>query len=72
MRVLHVNTARSWRGGEQQVALLLRELEPQVEQRLLCVDGGPLRTTHSWPARTSCASRGDSSSHGNDPSVAAK
>lgn len=42
MRVLHVNTARSWRGGEQQVALLMGELPAVVEQRLLCVEGGPL------------------------------
>ncbi len=43
MRVLHVNTERTWRGGEQQVLYLLRGLAAGgVEQQLLCQPGSPL------------------------------
>ncbi|MHC5212647.1 MAG: glycosyltransferase family 4 protein [Planctomycetota bacterium] len=43
MKVLHVNTERTWRGGEQQVLYLLRGLEAAgVEQQLLCQPDGVL------------------------------
>ena len=37
MRVLHVDSGRIWRGGQNQVRLLARELlrAPDVEQRLV-------------------------------------
>lgn len=35
--VLHLVTAMSWRGGEQQVAYLLEELKDEVEQTVLCM-----------------------------------
>lgn len=41
--VLHLSTARSWRGGEQQVAYLVRELkELGVSQTVMCPKGAPL------------------------------
>ena len=44
MRVLQVDAGREWRGGQNQVRLLARELtrEPDVEVRLLTNRGGPL------------------------------
>lgn len=37
MRILHISTPTSWRGGEQQIAWLMEELSIQnVEQFLLC------------------------------------
>ncbi len=49
MRVTHLSAARSWRGGEQQLAWLMCELDRMgVCQQLLCVDGSPL---HRWVAR---------------------
>ena len=45
MRVLHVNTERTWRGGEQQVLYLMRGLKAAgVEQELLCQPDGVLAT----------------------------
>ncbi|HZL98605.1 MAG TPA: glycosyltransferase, partial [Planctomycetota bacterium] len=45
MRVLHVNTERTWRGGEQQVLYLMRGLQSAgVEQELLCQPEGVLAT----------------------------
>lgn len=49
MRLTHISAARSWRGGEQQLAWLMGELERMgVRQQLLCVDGSPL---HLWVVR---------------------
>ena len=46
MRVLHLSTPASWRGGEQQLAYLLGELrELGVQQQLICAAGGELA---SW------------------------
>lgn len=43
MKVLHVNTERTWRGGEQQVLYLARGLAARrVEQELLCQQGSVL------------------------------
>ncbi len=40
MKVLHINTERTWRGGEQQVLYLMRGLRAAgVEQELLAVPG---------------------------------
>lgn len=43
-RVLHLSTARSWRGGEQQVAYLVEELGGKgVEQLVVCAAGSPMQ-----------------------------
>jgi len=43
VKVLHVNTERTWRGGEQQVLYLARGLHARgVEQELLCQQGSVL------------------------------
>ncbi|MGQ0553187.1 MAG: glycosyltransferase [Planctomycetota bacterium] len=45
MNVLHVNTERGWRGGEQQTLYLMRGLAAAgVRQELLCAQGGVLAT----------------------------
>lgn len=42
-RVLHLSTARTWRGGEQQVAYLVEELrELEVPQLVICASGSPM------------------------------
>lgn len=38
-RVLHIATALSWRGGEQQMAYLVNELKEKVQQIVLCSKG---------------------------------
>ena len=44
-RVLHLSTARTWRGGEQQVAYLAEELRTlQVPQLVVCAAGSPMET----------------------------
>ncbi|WP_088653584.1 glycosyltransferase [Geofilum rhodophaeum] len=41
--VIHINLARSWRGGERQVALLMKELKrASVPQVLVCLRGSSL------------------------------
>lgn len=41
--VLHIATARSWRGGEQQVAYLASELKNKnIRQIVLCTEGSPM------------------------------
>lgn len=48
-RVLHLSTARSWRGGEQQVAYLAEELRGQgVAQLVVCAAGSPMQ---AWCAK---------------------
>ena len=43
MKILHLSTPLSWRGGEQQLAYLLKELrELKVSQQLFCAAGGEL------------------------------
>ena len=38
IKILHISTAKSWRGGEQQLAYLYEELDQKgVEQIILCV-----------------------------------
>jgi L-malate glycosyltransferase len=37
MKVIHISTAKSWRGGEQQLAYLYEELQQQnIEQLIIC------------------------------------
>ena len=44
MKILHVSTARTWRGGERQIVLLAGELQqlPDVEQLVVCAKNGAL------------------------------
>ena len=49
MTITHLSAARTWRGGEQQLAWLLRELDAMgVRQQVLCVSESPL---HRWVVR---------------------
>ncbi len=41
-KILHVVTALSWRGGEQQVAYLLEELKEKIQQVVLCSAGSKM------------------------------
>ncbi|MEL6941224.1 MAG: glycosyltransferase family 4 protein [Bacteroidota bacterium] len=42
MHILHISSARTWRGGEQQIAYLIEELQTQyIQQTSLCVKGAP-------------------------------
>jgi len=43
MVVVHVSTAKSWRGGEQQLAYLFEELDALgIQQHIVCLKGGAL------------------------------
>ena len=42
LRVLHVSTALSWRGGEQQLAYLIDELSATVDAFVLCAKGSEM------------------------------
>jgi L-malate glycosyltransferase len=43
IRIIHVSAAASWRGGEQQLAYLLKAMKNQnVDQEVLCVKNSPL------------------------------
>jgi glycosyltransferase involved in cell wall biosynthesis len=43
MRVLHINTERTWRGGEQQTLYLLQGLKERgITSHLLCQPGSPI------------------------------
>lgn len=45
-KLLHISTARSWRGGEQQIAYLVKELrEENWQQYIACIRDSPL---HQW------------------------
>ena len=53
MKILHVDTGRTWRGGQKQVFSLHRGLlERGVDSLLVCSDGGELqrRTADKGPA----------------------
>ncbi|MEQ8908201.1 MAG: glycosyltransferase [Vicingaceae bacterium] len=41
-KVLHIATALSWRGGEQQLAYLVMELQAEVDQIVLCSRGSEM------------------------------
>ncbi len=53
LRVLHVSTPLSWRGGEQQLAHLFKALEEEgVQQSILCAKGSALEKyclENGWP-----------------------
>ena len=53
MRVLHISSPRSWRGGEQQIAYLLEELRAQgIQQWVACPHGSALAAycaKHQFP-----------------------
>jgi glycosyltransferase involved in cell wall biosynthesis len=43
LRILHISSARSWRGGEQQLAYLLEELQQLgADQEVFCAKGAPM------------------------------
>ena len=43
MKILHINTERTWRGGEQQTLNLLEGLkERQITGHLVCQAGSPM------------------------------
>jgi len=45
MHILHLSSAKTWRGGEQQIAYLIEELnESQIRQSVLCVQDTPFTT----------------------------
>ena len=56
MKVLHISSALTWRGGEQQIAYLVQGLHKlQVEQFLFCPEGSPLASwcqANQWPHQT--------------------
>lgn len=56
MKVLHFSSARTWRGGEQQIAYLLEELKLlDVEQEVLCVADSKMEAfclSHRFPFST--------------------
>ena len=41
-RILHINTANTWRGGEQQLSYLIGELKGAVEQHVICAPHSPM------------------------------
>lgn len=46
LKVVHISTAKSWRGGEQQIAYLADELSRrQISQVVVCLKNAPL---HRW------------------------
>ncbi|MEO1715151.1 MAG: glycosyltransferase [Bacteroidota bacterium] len=53
MRVLHISSPRTWRGGEQQIAYLLEELRTQgIQQWVACPQDSALATycaKHQFP-----------------------
>ena len=43
MKILHINTERTWRGGEQQTLYLLKGLrERQIDSHLVCQPDSPM------------------------------
>ena len=46
LSILHISTARSWRGGEQQIAYLIAELaKKSTQQFVVCIKDAPF---HHW------------------------
>jgi glycosyltransferase involved in cell wall biosynthesis len=43
LRILHISTAKSWRGGEQQLAYLLEELTSQCQNFVICAEGSEMQ-----------------------------
>nr|WP_298100843.1 glycosyltransferase family 4 protein [uncultured Shinella sp.] len=59
MRVLHLSNSLLWRGGENQFALLLENMDPAVEHHVAVPAGSPLmaRLGHRFES-TACGNRG--------------
>lgn len=54
-RIVHLSTARTWRGGEQQVAYLVEELRAlEVPQLVVCAEGSPM---HAFCTKNDIAHR---------------
>jgi len=59
VRIAHLDTGRTWRGGQAQALLLMRELRTRGHEQLLLAQPGPLLeraagegfATHRWPSR---------------------
>ena len=59
MKIAHLDTGRTWRGGQAQALLLMRELRTRGHDQMLLAQPGPLLerataegfTTHRWPSR---------------------
>jgi len=59
VRIAHLDTGRTWRGGQAQALLLMRELHRRGHEQLLLASPGPLLeraagegfATHRWPSR---------------------
>ena len=43
-RILHISTAKSWRGGEQQLAYLLEELQSECQNHVICTEGSEMQS----------------------------
>jgi L-malate glycosyltransferase len=68
LKILHISTARTWRGGEQQLAYLLRELGAMgVECHVVCNPDSPM---HSHCKTTGAPSIGVRTRVGADPLAA--
>ena len=45
MHILHLSSAKTWRGGEQQIAYLIEELRLlEIKQSVFCVENGAFTT----------------------------
>jgi glycosyltransferase involved in cell wall biosynthesis len=68
MTIIHVSSALSWRGGEQQIAYLLSELSKrEIQQIVLCPEDSPL---HSFCTRNSIEVKPYRKKSGLDPWLA--
>ena len=56
MNIAHISTATTWRGGEQQIAYLYKELQSHgINQVIMCVEGSELEAyaaKHRWNCAT--------------------
>lgn len=43
LRILHISTPKSWRGGEQQLAYLLEELQDECQNFVICAEGSEMQ-----------------------------
>jgi glycosyltransferase involved in cell wall biosynthesis len=56
LSILHISTARSWRGGEQQIAYLIAELAKQnTQQFVVCIKDAPL---YKWCLNNNIPAKG--------------
>lgn len=53
MKILHLSTAKTWRGGEQQISYLFEELHKlDVKQQIMCAEGSAIAkhcVKNDWP-----------------------